>query len=546
MSRRRGGGGRRRGDDDGGGNVDRRSRSRDRDRDRDYNRGRRGGSVEGGSGGRRRTPSPQERERRGRGGRRERSRERRRDRDRDGERGRRRGDDDDDARRAAHPRTTTTSRYQRHPHERRSSRSETPTPQPRSSHHRHRGREEKDKRGGGDGGEAERRQRKETRSDSSQSTESCESSRKRRRRRERSHYAGREGDTLCGGAYTVVRKLGEGSFARVMLCEAAADAARVAVKLVRAEPNFMEAAEEELGVLRTLQAADEAQQHCFLRILHTFLEAKAGITNAKHTAIVAPRHGPSLFELLKKNRYKGYQQGVVRDVAKQLVSCVAFIHSAGIVHTDLKPENVLWKCQGVRTLPDGRVAPETSEIVVIDFGSAHNTANTHAKKRTTIGTRHYRAPEAVLFLGWSYPADVWAVATMLVELRTGECLFKTHESREHLGMMQHVIGDFPKSMVEAAKRAASKRREVHLFRRSGAVDWPTRDDEESEVEFVQALPLLKTQCKPMMHPQALKNRFYEMIRDMLLYDPEQRLTCKEAQSYPFFAEERVPDGDADP
>ena len=39
-----------------------------------------------------------------------------------------------------------------------------------------------------------------------------------------------------------------------------------------------------------------------------------------------------------------------------------------------------------------------------------------------VSTRHYRAPEVILGLGWSFPCDIWSVGCIVVELATGEAL----------------------------------------------------------------------------------------------------------------------------
>ena len=60
--------------------------------------------------------------------------------------------------------------------------------------------------------------------------------------------------------------------------------------------------------------------------------------------------------------------------------------------------------------------PATSNIKVIDFGSATFCDQYHS---TIVSTRHYRAPEVILGLGWSFEADIWSIGCILVELVTG-------------------------------------------------------------------------------------------------------------------------------
>ena len=71
--------------------------------------------------------------------------------------------------------------------------------------------------------------------------------------------------------------------------------------------------------------------------------------------------------------------------------------------------NVSYRKQSVRI-------PRSSAIKLIDFGSAIFDDQHHS---SIVCTRHYRAPEVILGLGWSFPVDVWAIGCILVELATG-------------------------------------------------------------------------------------------------------------------------------
>eukprot|EP00170_Pyropia_yezoensis_P007273 contig_29741_g7295 len=99
-----------------------------------------------------------------------------------------------------------------------------------------------------------------------------------------------------------------------------------------------------------------------------------------------------------------------------------------------------------------RLSAAENAIKLIDFGSATFQSGHHS---AIISTRHYRAPEVILGLGWSYPCDLWSVGCILLELYTGAALFQTHDNLEHLAMMTAALGAIPQSMARRAERASA-------------------------------------------------------------------------------------------
>lgn len=136
---------------------------------------------------------------------------------------------------------------------------------------------------------------------------------------------------------------------------------------------------------------------------------------------------------------------------RKLTSTV--LHDLNLIHTDLKPENILLWDDTYQTFTYNRTIPSSSttvsrqaahrrvlldtEIRLIDFGSATFQEEYHS---SVVSTRHYRAPEIILGLGWSYPCDIWSIGCILVEFYTGDALFQTHDNLEHLAMMEAVVG----------------------------------------------------------------------------------------------------------
>ncbi|KAJ3326624.1 dual specificity protein kinase kns1, partial [Kappamyces sp. JEL0680] len=155
----------------------------------------------------------------------------------------------------------------------------------------------------------------------------------------------------------------------------------------------------------------------------------------------------------------------VQSFAQQLVNTVAFLHDNRLIHTDLKPENLMLVDNETILVPTSnpkkmrRILKDT-RIILIDFGSTILQDDYHS---AVVSTRHYRAPEILLSLGWSYPCDIvsvvrliaqWSIGCILAELYTGMALFQTHDNLEHLRMMEIVLGPFPHSLTHQLRCVA--------------------------------------------------------------------------------------------
>jgi dual-specificity kinase len=263
------------------------------------------------------------------------------------------------------------------------------------------------------------------------------------------------------------------------------------------------------------------------------------------------------------------------------------LHDLNLIHTDLKPENILLCDHAYQTFTYNRKIPSSSstinrqatqrrvlldtEIRLIDFGSATFQDEYHS---SVVSTRHYRAPEIILGLGWSFPCDIWSIGCILVEFFTGDALFQTHDNLEHLAMMEAVVGSrIDSHLVQAVNKmstrnsgnAASKSVSLkclafhkltspRYFKRL-KLDYPTPDTTRGSRRFVKAMKHLDVSSLSARHCMTQANiqqhiipgnnpflkNFVDLLKKIFVYDPAQRITAKQALQHPWLKEMAQPD-----
>ncbi|MED6193681.1 Serine/threonine-protein kinase afc2, variant 2 [Stylosanthes scabra] len=339
------------------------------------------------------------------------------------------------------------------------------------------------------------------------------------------HYIFELGENLTS-RYKIHSKMGEGTFGQVLECWDRERKEMVAIKIVRGVKKYREAAMIEIEVLQQLGKHDKGGSRC--------VQIRNWFDYRNHICIVFEKLGPSLYDFLRKNNYRSFPIDLVREIGRQLLECVAFMHDLRMIHTDLKPENILLVSPEYVKVPDYKSSsrspssyfkrvPKSSAIKVIDFGS---TTYEREDQSYIVSTRHYRAPEVIIGLGWSYPCDIWSVGCILVELCTGEALFQTHENLEHLAMMERVLGPLPQHMLKRADRHAEK------YVRRGRLDWPEGATSRESIKAVMKLPRLQNLI--MQHVDHSAGDLIHLLQGLLRYDPSERLTAREALRHSFF------------
>ncbi|XP_078178927.1 serine/threonine-protein kinase AFC3-like [Carex rostrata] len=335
--------------------------------------------------------------------------------------------------------------------------------------------------------------------------------------------------------YKILKKMGEGTFGKVFQCWDNEGHVHVAIKISKSDPHEKIYAMEEINVLKHLASNRRAKKYC--------VQMSRWFEYDNHVCIVFEKLGPSLCDFLKLNKFRPFSVPFVRDFGRQLLSSVECVHNMGLIHTDLKTENILLASSEYKQVltikvPDlnrrcypqasFKLVPKSTAIKLIDFGCAvfDNCHNDHM-----ITTRYYRAPEVILGLRWSYACDMWSIGCILFELCSGELLFNGHEDLQHLAMMERVLGPIPRHMIRNACSSARK-----LFKKGEKLNWPQSGVSSEDKESVKKLGKLKDLAGRYCTVHQSRASLTELLKGLLAYDPNDRLTAREALDHPFFKE----------
>ena len=291
--------------------------------------------------------------------------------------------------------------------------------------------------------------------------------------------------------YAIERVVGNGSFGVVFQATCLETSETVAIKKVLQDKRFKN---RELQIIRTLDHSNiVALKHCFYS------------TNEKEEVYLnlVLEYVPDTVYRICKHYAKSNQRMpllFVKLYTYQICRALAAIHSMGVCHRDIKPQNLL-------------VNTTTHQLKLCDFGSAKVLVKGEPNI-SYICSRYYRAPE-LIFGATDYTSaiDVWSTGCVMAEMLLGQPLFPGESGVDQLVEIIKVLGT------------------------------PTREEIQSmnpnytDFKFpqIKAHPWTKVFNK-RMPPDAV-----DLISRLLQYTPTARCSALEACAHPFFDEVRLPE-----
>ncbi|KAJ3051233.1 regulator of ime2 [Rhizophlyctis rosea] len=294
-------------------------------------------------------------------------------------------------------------------------------------------------------------------------------------------------------SYTNYKVIGNGSFGVVFQAKIIETGEYGAIKKVLQDKRFKN---RELQIMRLVSHPNivalkyffysngEKRDEVFLNLLLEFVP---------ETIYRASRHYAKIKQPMPMISIKLYMY--------QLFRSLAYIHSLGICHRDIKPQNLL-------------LDPATGILKLCDFGSA-KILIAGEPNVSYICSRYYRAPELIFgATNYGVTIDVWSSGCVMAELMLGQPLFPGESGVDQLVEIIKVLGTPTREQIKSMNQNYTE----YKFPQIKACAWS------------------KVFRSRVTTPEAL-----DFLSKLLEYTPTNRLTAIEAMAHNFFDELRKPE-----
>lgn len=210
-----------------------------------------------------------------------------------------------------------------------------------------------------------------------------------------------ERNLMIANRYELIRNLGQGGMADVYLALDTLLNRQVAIKLMRGDIS-----DDPVNVLRFQREAKAVADLSHPNIVEIY---DIGQYNNRPYMVMEYVKGKTLKEMLRKRGALDVNEAL--DIAKQMVLAIKAAHDKGIIHRDIKPQNIIIKDDGT--------------VKVMDFGIALTKDNLQLTQTDSVmGSVHYLAPELAKGSAASYQSDIYAMGIVLYEMLVGDVPFK--------------------------------------------------------------------------------------------------------------------------
>ncbi|GAB5568832.1 homeodomain-interacting protein kinase 2 isoform X5 [Prionailurus iriomotensis] len=308
-------------------------------------------------------------------------------------------------------------------------------------------------------------------------------------------------EVLCSmtNTYEVLEFLGRGTFGQVVKCWKRGTNEIVAIKILKNHPSYARQGQIEVSILARL-STESADDYNFVRAYECF-------QHKNHTCLVFEMLEQNLYDFLKQNKFSPLPLKYIRPVLQQVATALMKLKSLGLIHADLKPENIM--------LVDPSRQPY--RVKVIDFGSASHVSK--AVCSTYLQSRYYRAPEIILGLPFCEAIDMWSLGCVIAELFLGWPLYPGASEYDQIRYISQTQGLPAEYLLSAGTKT------TRFFNRDTDSPYPLW---RLKVNMTTDL-----EGSDMLVEKADRREFIDLLKKMLTIDADKRITPIETLNHPF-------------
>ena len=248
-------------------------------------------------------------------------------------------------------------------------------------------------------------------------------------------------EKVLAGRYLLVEQIGVGGMAIVYRAIDRNTGHNVAVKVLK--PEFNRDAEFVSRFQREAEAASKMIHHNIVNLLDVGMDGENRFLIMEHV------HGMTLKEVIQEKGRISAPTAV--QIAIRILSALQHAHQNGIIHRDIKPQNILMNANG--------------HVKVADFGIARMAnSSTLTKGDSVMGSVHYFSPEQAQGQGCDVTSDIYSVGVTLYEMLTGRVPFDGDSpvaiAMQHLHArpedIHHFAPDVPDAICHVCYKALEK------------------------------------------------------------------------------------------
>ena len=284
--------------------------------------------------------------------------------------------------------------------------------------------------------------------------------------------------------------IGSGAFGEVFLAKIIKTGEKVAIKKVFQDKRYKN---RELTIMKELE-------HPNIVFLKSYYYTKAPNYNDDEffLNVVMDYVPKTLSTLISQNKHDKKFPIILKLISYQMLKAIGYLHSLGICHRDIKPQNIL-------------INDNDYSLKICDFGCAKHLIKGEPNI-SYICSRYYRPPELILgCTQYTTQVDVWSVGCIIAELVLNKPIFPGKSAKEQLYEIMKILGTPTKEQIMELN---------------------------SKFKNIKVPKIPQKPWNQVFKDKVNDEQYVDLVSKLLLYEPKLRLTPYKALCHPYFDELR--------